>query len=137
MSAENAKKYAASPKGKETRRRIRKTQKNKDLQKRWRASGGSAREYQRNKLKYKDTELRRKYNITLEDYNQLREQQEFSCKICCAHESEFKKGLAVDHCHITMEVRGLLCGKCNTTLGNMNDDPELLQRAIDYLRKRR
>jgi hypothetical protein len=39
----------------------------------------------------------------------------------------------VDHDHITGEVRGILCRGCNHAIGNAQDDPEILQRLIEYL----
>lgn len=41
--------------------------------------------------------------------------------------------LSVDHCHETLAVRGLLCSQCNFMIGLANDNPETLQRAINYL----
>jgi hypothetical protein len=41
--------------------------------------------------------LKRKYGITLDQYNQLFAQQNGSCAICSRHQSEFKVALAVDH----------------------------------------
>jgi hypothetical protein len=41
--------------------------------------------------------------------------------------------LAVDHCHTTGKVRGLLCSTCNTALGSFQDNPAYLKAAIHYL----
>lgn len=41
----------------------------------------------------------------------------------------------VDHCHETNKIRGLLCGKCNTLLGNAADSIEILEASIEYLQK--
>jgi hypothetical protein len=93
-----------------------------------------AREYYiKNKEKMKDYGLKRKYNLSLSDYNNMLAEQNGCCAICGVHNSELKKGLAVDHCHETGEVRRLLCDKCNTGIGFFNHDPELLKKAIEYL----
>jgi hypothetical protein len=42
--------------------------------------------------------------------------------------------LAIDHDHVTGDIRGLLCHACNVALGLLNDDPELLEAAAGYLR---
>lgn len=41
--------------------------------------------------------------------------------------------MAIDHCHATGKVRGLLCKDCNTTLGNIRDDPQVLRALAAYL----
>ena len=77
----------------------------------------------------------REYGITLDRYNEMREEQECSCKICKTPESQSLNGrLYVDHCHSSKEVRGLLCHSCNTALGHFRDDISNLTAAIEYLR---
>ena len=47
------------------------------------------------------------------------------------------KWLAVDHCHNSSTVRGLLCCSCNLAIGRMGDDPERLEAAAAYIREAR
>ena len=84
-----------------------------------------------------------KYNLTLEDYHNLLQSQDFSCKICKQKDITFRKRLSVDHDHACCPgegscgkcIRGLLCHHCNAALGNAKDSIETLQRMIDYLQK--
>lgn len=75
----------------------------------------------------------KQYNISVEEYLELRAAQENKCKICKRSENENGKALAIDHCHITNKVRVLLCDKCNRGLGFFNDDIDLLLESIKYL----
>lgn len=80
----------------------------------------------------------KKFGITVEEYNVILEQQKGVCKICNNPEtSKNNKGepkkLAVDHCHITGKIRGLLCIGCNIGLGQFKDNKEILSSAIKYL----
>ena len=89
--------------------------------------------------------LKHRYGITEEQYDQMLIEQEYKCKICRQEpdkcqtkpdkcQTQPDKPLYVDHCHQTKVIRGLLCHKCNVALGHMNDDPEQLERAANYLR---
>lgn len=78
--------------------------------------------------------LKKNYGITLEYYNELLESQGGVCKICGSSESRANTQLSLDHCHDSKAIRGLLCSNCNTGLGLFKDSPELLQKAINYLR---
>lgn len=77
--------------------------------------------------------LKRNYGITHDDYLQMLKTQNGLCAICS--KAEEKRRLAVDHCHHTGKIRGLLCGKCNTAIGKLNDNVCLLKKAIQYLEK--
>lgn len=85
----------------------------------------------------KDYDLQRKYGITIETYNDMFEAQEGCCDICETHQSNLTRALAVDHCHDTGKVRGLLCGNCNIGIGNLQDSIKVLKKATKYLRRHR
>lgn len=75
------------------------------------------------------------YGITLEDYDNLYNNQEGKCAICSRHQTELKRPLSVDHCHKSGIIRGLLCDNCNMSLGLLKDNIETLQQAIKYLKE--
>lgn len=77
--------------------------------------------------------LKRLYGITLEEYDALFDAQHGCCAICGKHQSILDRTLDVDHDHKTNRIRSLLCSHCNTVLGLMDDDPELLRKAAKYL----
>jgi hypothetical protein len=74
----------------------------------------------------------RKFGLTIQQYDSMLESQNHVCAICLKAEPSGKK-LAIDHCHSSGVVRGLLCGKCNKSLGGFGDDPEILRSALGYL----
>lgn len=87
------------------------------------------------KEKRRDGHLRRTYGITTLQYDDLLGKQNHKCAICWRPSSSFKRSLAVDHCHTTLRVRGLLCPFCNRGLRYYRDDPEAMERAAQYLRQ--
>lgn len=89
-----------------------------------------------NARKIKDTTLRYKYGITLDECEQMLVAQNHACGICRRPlpDKRFpKREYIVDHDHKTGAVRGILCHKCNTSLGGFGDDPETLKAALSYL----
>lgn len=84
---------------------------------------------------YRDAYYIKKYGITLSEYDDMYSNQDGCCALCGRHQVEFKKRLHVDHCHITGNVRELLCQSCNTGIGSLKDDPELITKALEYLEK--
>jgi hypothetical protein len=96
--------------------------------------------------KYRDTEehreydrkrnLKRRYGVDYNEYIQLHNEQEGRCKICTDFiytERNSDNQAVVDHDHETGEVRGLLCRDCNTGIGMLKDDANILESAIKYL----
>lgn len=86
-----------------------------------------------NPEKWESSRLTQRFGISLGDYNSMFAAQNGCCAICNRHQSEFKRALAVDHNHETGEVRSLLCGCCNTMLGNAMEKPEVLKLGAAYL----
>jgi hypothetical protein len=81
-----------------------------------------------------DTEYRERlytgrYGLSPDDYRKLVRQQGGVCAIC----KKAGRALVIDHCHATNVVRRPLCRKCNTGLGQFDDDPDVLRAAAAYL----
>lgn len=88
----------------------------------------------------RDARLQKDYGITHADYVAMLEAAGNVCTICRKPETMKTrygkpKPLHIDHCHRTGKVRGILCGSCNTALGYMQDDPERLRAAAQYLER--
>lgn len=73
------------------------------------------------------------YGITLKDYENMLEKQDYKCKICKKEQETLKKPLVVDHNHTTGKIRGLLCDNCNVGLGRFNDSVSLCKECVKYL----
>jgi hypothetical protein len=84
--------------------------------------------------------LKHTYGITLEEYEAMFAKQDGLCAICAEAEKAIDhltgepRRLAVDHCHRTNKIRGLLCLACNTAIGKLKDNPVLIERAASYVR---
>jgi hypothetical protein len=77
--------------------------------------------------------------LTPEQYDSMSAAQGGVCAVCFKPETSKRNGkikqMAEDHIHGTHIVRGLLCAKHNTGIGLFNDDPDLLEAAVLYLRR--
>lgn len=82
-----------------------------------------------------------KYGLTLDVFDLMLENQDNRCAICRTDNpvgdgnttTRKSFSFAVDHCHDTGRVRGLLCNPCNRGLGFFKDDLTLLAKAVQYL----
>lgn len=91
--------------------------------------------YQRYKPRYRASAIEKKYGKGALAFYESEIAKDDKCRVCGISESEAPKGrLAIDHCHGTGRLRGLLCDKCNTAIGLMQDDISHLTAAIEYLR---
>jgi DNA-directed RNA polymerase subunit RPC12/RpoP len=82
---------------------------------------------------YRNSHLLRNFGITEEKYQELLQLQNNSCAICGKSQEAEKRNLAVDHNHITREIRGLLCGYCNRRVVGRHRDGALLRKIADYV----
>ena len=77
-------------------------------------------------------------DFSLEDYNRLLEQQGGVCAICKQPETHIDSrtqkaiSLAIDHCHETGKIRGLLCRRCNQLLGRLEQNMNLILEMLAY-----
>ncbi len=99
---------------------------------RWRAE---------NPVRAKNSDLKNMHGITIYEYDALLESQNSLCAICSQAETITNKNgkrraLAIDHCHKSREIRGLLCTNCNKGLGHFMDSVDLLRLAIRYLNQK-
>lgn len=86
--------------------------------------------------KIKNGRLLRSFGITLEQYNEMLRKQDYKCAICDTHKDNEIRALAVDHCHTTGKIRGLLCTTCNRALGLLKDNSEILEKAVNYVKSK-
>jgi hypothetical protein len=77
--------------------------------------------------------LKKNYNLTIEQYEQMLKKQDYKCMICKKHRKEFNKDLSVDHCHTTNKVRDLLCYRCNLAVGYYENSD--IKTIKEYLNK--
>ncbi len=87
------------------------------------------------KIWLKNWHLKKTYNITLDDYNEMFNKQEGKCIICSKHQSQLTSPLNVDHDHESGQIRELLCNTCNRAIGMLGDSVEILNSAKEYLEK--
>lgn len=77
------------------------------------------------------------YGISPIDYQEMFDAQNGVCAICKQPESRRKnKHLCIDHCHTTNAVRGLLCSRCNSVLGQIYENLETAQALVSYIEEK-
>lgn len=110
-AAERHRAYALANKGKIAARR--------------KARAAETREYQRGRY----------YGMKPGEFAAMLAAQGGVCAICRRPPADFRVSFAVDHCHETGAVRGILCFPCNSGMGALGDDPDRLEVAAAYLRR--
>lgn len=90
--------------------------------------------YQRTRRQAIAKARQKKTGFTAEHFDAQFSLQRGRCAICfCDLTKLMSRHVHADHCHATKQRRGVLCGHCNTGMGNLFDDPARLQSAINYL----
>lgn len=111
----------------------------------WEHYGKHPDKYEESKARQKEWYYRnREHNIKVSRIRKVREklklfgtsheQYEADLLKGCAICHSFKK-LCIDHDHLTMKYRGILCDLCNKGLGHFQDNKDKLRLAIHYLEK--
>jgi hypothetical protein len=103
----------------------------KEYLNKWRAENPEKRKQQNARRNHRVNNLRNLYGLSPEDFELMARTQNGLCAIC----QSLPDQLVVDHCHITGNVRGLLCNKCNRGIGQLNDDIETVRSALEYLER--
>lgn len=119
-------------------------QKAKDAVKRWqsenperlRAYQAEYRQRPERKRAMRDLYYLRTHGISADEADEILERQNGRCAICCRPARERLGSMHLDHDHKTGRIRGFLCVDCNHGIGKLRDSPELLLRAVVYLRQR-
>ena len=91
--------------------------------------------HQKNKEATREALLRKLYGISGADKKRLLQSQGDRCAVCLT-DTPTKNGWVVDHDHTTGKVRGILCSPCNSGIGQLRDDVDIVARAVAYLKER-
>lgn len=87
----------------------------------------------RNPDHWRERNLRVKFNISVEEYDKMFENQQGLCYIC--KRPPKSKRLAVDYSHVSGKIRALLCGPCNTALSHVEHQSNFSKKALIYLKE--
>lgn len=92
------------------------------------------REKNREKVNARDEKARlmRRYGLGRDQLHLFLKKRNEKCPVCLR---KSKKVLAFDHCHRTGVLRGLICGKCNSAIAFLDEDPVIMRRLADYVSK--
>jgi len=97
-----------------------------------------ANRWSKNRMRFKEHDLERRYNLSIDEYKAMLNAQNGVCAICKqpekrVHQNGTPSSLCIDHCHTTDAIRGLLCDKCNRALALIHEDPEIAASLLKYI----
>jgi Autographiviridae endonuclease VII len=139
-SPDVGRRWRKSAKGRATLKRYKKTAVYKAVQNKYKK-----KDYKNNPQKYKaryirsrgytiNYQLQKNFRISINDYNTKLAEQGHKCMICGLAQGQSRRRLPVDHNHKTGKIRGILCHSCNSALGFVHEDINILYKMIEYLR---
>jgi hypothetical protein len=119
-------------------KRCRKCRSTKPIEEFWKTMMGSDGYTSRCKTCLTEQAIQIKWGLSKVDVMLMLAAQRDRCAIC---RKQFNLGsfrpYAIDHCHATGRIRGILCRLCNTGLGMFRDSPQFLRSAARYIEKHR
>jgi hypothetical protein len=124
--ARRAEQYRANPRPaieRERRWRVENADRYRERMARYREDGKKS-------VSDRKSHLKRKYGLTLEDFDRMLADQGGGCAICGKNDVD-----NVDHDHSTGSVRGILCFRCNAAIGQLDDEPERARDLAAYLER--
>lgn len=87
-----------------------------------------------NRIRKEAYRIRSKFKLaTIDEAQRLVEHREAGTCECCGVTGVYRRLMHIDHCHVTGKIRAVLCNKCNTSLGLVNDNQDHLRKLIAYL----
>ena len=125
------KEYLATPEGQANRKiTLEKSNAKPEIIARHRTYAKEHKKLPEIKLRDKELRLERDHNLPIEEWDRMFEEQHGCCDICGRPATDFKKGLALDHNHITGKIRKLLCPPCNLGLGIYQKKKDLFEKYL-------
>ena len=110
--------------------RQRNPEKNRELQRQYREQNP-----EKCRRAVTNSQLKKKYGITLDQWEQMLEDQDGQCGCCGVHQMYLDERLCVDHDHETGKVRELVCRNCNLALGHLDHKVIFARCAVRYLKR--
>jgi hypothetical protein len=124
----NKKKWIQTPRGQISVNKFVKTES-------FKTSAAKYRKSAKGKIPSVKWRLKNKYGITLQQYQEMIERQNYKCLSCDIDLKQLQtKDVCVDHDHLTGKVRGILCQACNNSLGRLGEDPDKIYKLAIYAR---
>lgn len=87
---------------------------------------------QKRRARARDQRIQKTYGMSAVDYRAMYDIQHGRCAACETPHDQ----LAIDHCHDTQRIRGLLCNRCNVALGLIREDIKAARGLTVYIERR-